>query len=231
MMMRVPGTKPGLVVGLLTMMFITVAPAADMKLESNKQQFSYAIGVQIGDSLRRDGLDVDAAILGQAVGDVLSESPLRLTAEQMQAAFKSFQEQKVKSMQAAAEANLKKGQAFMAKFSKEKGVKVLDNGLHYKVLTKGSGKRPVPEDTVVVHYRGTLVDGAEFDSSYKRGEPATFAVNAVIEGWQEILPLMPVGSKWQVVIPAELGYGPQGTGGQIGPNETLVFDIELLEIK
>ena len=227
--MRVLGLNVGL---LVAVMFVTTtAQAAEPKLDTDKQRFSYAIGVQIGGSLQRDGLDIDAAVIGMAIADVMSQSPLRLSPEQMQAAFTAFQDKKTKEMQAISEVNLKKGQSYMAKFSKEKGVKVLDNGLHYKVLTKGKGKKPAEEDTVVVHYRGTLVNGEEFDSSYKRGEPATFAVNAVIEGWQEILPMMPAGSKWKVAIPAALAYGPQGTGGQIGPNETLVFDIELLEIK
>ena len=228
MTMRVMGSMVGFV---LAVMFVTAAQAADVKLDTDKQRFSYAIGVQIGGSLQRDGLDIDAAVIGLAIADVMSQSPLRLTPEQMQAAFTAFQNQKAKKMQAVSDENLKKGQSFMAKFSKEKGVTVLENGLHYKVLTRGSGEKPAAEDTVVVHYRGTLVNGEEFDSSYKRGEPATFAVNAVIEGWQEILPMMPAGSKWKVAIPAELAYGSQGTGGQIGPSETLVFDIELLEIK
>jgi len=216
---------------MMVMFVATTAEAADANLATDKQRFSYAIGVQIGGSLQRDGLDVDAQVIGLAISDVLSRSPLRLTPEQMQAAFQVFQEKKAREMQAVGETNLKKGQAFESEFRKQKGVKALENGLQYKVITKGSGKKPGEEDTVVVHYRGTLIDGTEFDSSYKRGQPATFAVNAVIEGWQEILPLMPTGSKWQVVIPASLAYGPQGTGGAIGPNETLVFDIELLEIK
>jgi len=217
---------------MVAMVFVTAAQAADKKLTGEREKFSYAIGVQIGDSLRRDSMDVDGAIIGQAISDVLSQSPLKLTPEQMQAVFNDYQQKKAKEMQAVANENLAKGKAYMASFSKQKGVKALDNGLYYKVLTKGSGKKPAADDTVVVNYRGTLVDGTEFDSSYKRGQPATFAVNAVIQGWQEILPMMPMGSKWQVVIPSELAYGPQGSGGGvIGPNATLVFDIELLEIK
>jgi len=216
---------------MVAMLFMTAAQAADKKLVSGKDKFSYAIGVQLGDTLRRDGLDVDGVIIGQAIRDVLSQSPLQLSPEQMQAVFQDFQEKKAKEMEAVANDNMAKGKAFMAAYGKKKGVKALDNGLYYKVLTKGSGKKPAPEDTVVVNYRGTLVDGTEFDSSYKRGQPATFTVNAVIQGWQDILPMMPVGSKWQVVIPSQLAYGPRGTGGAIGPNETLVFDIELLEIK
>lgn len=210
----------------------TAVQAGESELKTEKQRFSYAIGVQIGGSLQRDGLDVDAAIIGQAIGDVLSKSKLRLSSEEMQAAFTSFQNKKAKEMQALADANMKKGKAFMEKHGKEKGVKVLDNGIQYKILKAGKGKKPSATDTVVVNYRGRLVDGTEFDSSYKRGQPATFTVNGVIQGWQEVLPLMPVGSKWEVVIPPQLAYGERGTGGGvIGPNDTLVFDIELLDIK
>jgi FKBP-type peptidyl-prolyl cis-trans isomerase FklB len=210
----------------------TAVQADESELKTEKQRFSYAVGVQIGGSMQRDGLDVDGSIIGQAISDVLSKSSLRLSAEQMQAAFTSFQNKKAQEMQALAEVNMKKGKAFLDKHRKEKGVKELGNGIQYKVLTAGKGDKPSETDTVVVNYRGTLVDGTEFDSSYKRGEPATFAVNAVIQGWQEILPMMPVGSKWEVVIPSDLAYGPRGTGGGvIGPNDTLVFEIELKEIK
>jgi FKBP-type peptidyl-prolyl cis-trans isomerase FklB len=217
---------------LLAFVLVSAAvQAADSEFKTDKERFSYAVGVQIGGSLQRDGLDVDGAIIGQAISDVLSKSSLRMSAEQMQTAITTFKNKKAKEMQALAEANLKKGKAFLNKHRKEKGVKELDNGIQYKILTKGKGKKPSPTDTVVVDYRGKLIDGTEFDSSYKRGQPATFAVNAVIQGWQEVLPLMPVGSKWEVVIPSDLAYGPRGTGGVIGPNDTLVFEIELKDIK
>ncbi len=216
---------------LLILLMTATAQAKDSAYKTDKQRLSYAIGVQIGGSLQRDNLDVDATVIGEAIADVLSKSDLRLSPEEMKAAFTSFQEDKMKEMQAVADVNLKAGQAFSDKFAKEDGVKSLDNGIRYKVLTMGKGTKPVVTDTVVVHYRGTRVDGTEFDSSYARGEPATFGVNAVIKGWQEILPMMPTGSKWHVVIPSNLAYGAQGTGGPIGPNDTLVFDIELLDIK
>lgn len=216
---------------MMTMIFMTASIAADTSLTTDKQRFSYTIGVQIGDNFLREGLDIDAVIIGQAIEDVLSHASLRLSPEQMQAALKVIQEQKMKERAAIAEKNLVKGQQFLAAYSKEKGALVLGNGLVYKVLSKGTGEKPLAEDTVEVHYRGTLIDGEEFDSSYKRGAPATFGVNAVIVGWQEILPMMPVGAKWQVVIPADMAYGKRGTGGQIGPNETLIFDIELIAIK
>lgn len=224
MVMRVAGV-------VMAMMFLSGVHAADTTLSTDKQRFSYTIGVQVGDSLLRDGLDLDAKVIGMAIGDVLSSASLRLTAEEMQAAVKIFQDKKAAEMAAVAAANLKKGQAFMVENGKKKGVTSLENGLQYTVLSKGSGKKPAADDTVVVHYRGTLIGGEEFDSSYQRGAPATFGVDAVIMGWQEILPMMAIGSKWQIVIPSELAYGARGTGGQIGPNETLIFDIELLEIK
>ncbi len=127
--------------------------------------------------------------------------------------------------------NLEAGQAFLEANKKKEGVVTLPSGLQYKIITEGKGKQPKSTDTVVAHYRGTLTNGTEFDSSYKRNEPATFPVAGVIKGWQEVLPLMKEGAKWQVYIPAELAYGPRGAGDVIGPNEVLVFDIELLSVK
>ena len=127
--------------------------------------------------------------------------------------------------------NLEAGQAYLEANKKKEGVVTLPSGLQYKIITEGKGKQPKSTDTVVAHYRGTLINGTEFDSSYKRNEPATFPVAGVIKGWQEALPLMKEGAKWQVYIPAELAYGPRGAGDVIGPNEVLVFDIELLSVK
>jgi FKBP-type peptidyl-prolyl cis-trans isomerase FklB len=132
---------------------------------------------------------------------------------------------------AHAQVGREKGEAFLAENAKKEGVKVLPSGLQYRVLKEGTGKQPTKEDKVVVHYRGTLVDGREFDSSYKRGEPAEFGVTQVIKGWTEALQLMKEGSKWMVYIPWQLAYGAQGRGGLIGPNETLVFEVELISIR
>ncbi len=204
---------------------------AHAALESDKEKFSYSVGVQVATSLSQAGPSLDIPALTQAISDVLSGSELKLTEEEMQQAFKVYQ-QKLREEQAArADKNLHAGQEFLAANKKKPGVVELPNGIQYKIIRKGEGKKPTLQDSVEVHYRGTLIDGKEFDSSYKRNETVSFPVNGVIQGWQEILPLMPVGSKWEVVIPADLAYGAQGAGSSIGPNETLVFDIELIAIK
>jgi FKBP-type peptidyl-prolyl cis-trans isomerase FklB len=154
-----------------------------------------------------------------------------LNEQEMGTAMNKFQEAAGKKRQAASEEAGKRGETYLAANKGKPGVKVLESGLQYKVAKQGEGKSPKPTDTVSVHYRGTLVNGTEFDSSYKRGQPATFPVNGVIRGWQEVLPLMKEGDKWEVVIPAALAYGDRGAGSAIGPNETLLFDIELLSVK
>jgi FKBP-type peptidyl-prolyl cis-trans isomerase FklB len=149
----------------------------------------------------------------------------------MQAAFQAQQKKDMEKQAAVAKKNLDAGQAFLEANKKKEGVVTLPSGLQYKVVTEGKGKQPKSTDTVVAHYRGTLINGTEFDSSYQRNEPATFPVGGVIKGWQEALPLMKEGAKWQVYIPSDLAYGPRGAGGDIGPNEVLIFDIELLSVK
>ena len=224
--MSMKNTIPALV--LLSVLMIGTAQAAD--LDTDKEKFSYAVGVQIALSLRHDGPYFDAAALTQAIEDVLAGAPLKLTPEEMKQAFNTFQRQRQEERRRLAEINARKGREFLAANGKKAGVVTLPSGLQYQVIKKGSGKKPRLEDTVVVNYRGTFIDGQEFDSSYQRGEPATFTVGQVIQGWQEVLPLMPVGSHWKVFIPAELAYGERGAGNDIGPNETLIFDIELLAI-
>lgn len=205
---------------------------AASKYKTEKQRLSYAIGVQIGSSLRAQGFkQVDAAALGQAVADVLNGHKLRVSKEDMQAAIKSFQQKKLAEREAMATANKKAGDEFRAKNKKKKGVKVTKDGIQYEVLKEGNGKHPTAKDTVTVHYTGKLINGKVFDSSVQRGHPATFPLDGVIKGWTEILPMMKVGSKWRIVIPPELAYGANGAGGVIGPNETLIFEIELLGIK
>jgi FKBP-type peptidyl-prolyl cis-trans isomerase FklB len=200
-------------------------------LNTQKQKLSYLIGFQVGQSFKQQGLDVDVDVVATAIKDVLADAKPRLSLEEMKATVKSLQEEAGKKMAVAGDANKKEGEAFLTANKTKEGVVALPSGLQYKVVTQGTGKKPKATDTVVVNYRGTLISGKEFDSSYKRGEPVTFPVNGVIKGWQEILPLMQEGSKYQVFIPSDLAYGPQGTGGDIGPNATLVFDIELVSIK
>jgi len=206
-----------------------VAISADLK--SAKEKYSYAIGFQIGSNLKRENADVDVDAIKQGIADVLAGTSPKVSMEDMQAAVMEIQKEQQAARQAQGEKAKKAGEDFLAANKKKKGVKTLDSGLQYKVITEGKGPKPKATDTVVAHYKGTLIDGTEFDSSLKHGQPATFAVGQVIKGWQEILPLMPTGSKWQVFIPSDLAYGARGAGASIGPNETLVFDIELLEVK
>ena len=201
-------------------------------LESNLQRLSYMIGLQMGQSLRQQGLDgIDTAALAAAMDDVFQGRRPRLTVEQMQAAHQAFQTERTTQQSRQAETNLAAGRAFLASNAERENVVQTAGGLQYRVLRAGEGATPTTEDRVVVHYRGQLLDGTEFDSSYGRGEPTEFMLGAVIPGWQAALVLMPVGSHWEVWIPAELAYGERGAGGSIGPNQALHFEIELLEIK
>lgn len=204
-------------------------------LATPKEKSSYALGMNIGRGLIHQSIDVDTASLLRGLKDTLSGSKPLLSDEEAQAALSQLQnevaaKQQV-AMQKAGEENMKEGEAFLAANKTKEGVIALPSGLQYKILTQGTGPKPTASDTVVCNYRGTLINGTEFDSSYKRGQPASFAVNQVIRGWTEALQLMPVGSKWQLFIPPDLAYGPRGAGGVIGPNSTLVFEVELLSIK
>lgn len=205
--------------------------AADSELKSDKEKFSYAVGVQIGQDLKRNGMDIDAAALAMAVEDITSGKALRLTGEEMQAIFMDFQQKQAAKQELAASANRAEGEKFLAENKTKTGVVELPSGLQYKVITAGSGKQPTATDSVSVHYRGTLLNGTEFDSSYSRGQPASFPVNGVIKGWTEALQLMKEGAKWQLFIPSDLAYGLRGAGGDIGPNAVLQFEVELLEVK
>lgn len=201
------------------------------ELVTDKQKFSYALGAQIGRNVSQQGIPLDTEAFAAGVSDILNNSDLQLTTEQMQAAAEKYQQQLKAERKVKGDENSSKGAAFMAENKKSAGVEVLDNGIQYKVLESGNGDKPTIDDTVVVHYRGTLINGQQFDSSYERGEPVEFKLSQVIQGWQEVLPLMQEGAKWQVVIPPELAYGESGAGANIGPNETLIFEIELIEVK
>ncbi|WP_372521579.1 FKBP-type peptidyl-prolyl cis-trans isomerase [Sulfuricaulis sp.] len=224
--------KTGLLIGLITLSLSLSAfgkePAGP---KSDKQKFSYTVGFQLGQKLKLQNLDLDSKAFTQGAQDAISNSKPRLKPEEMQAAIKSQQKKEMEKQEALVKKNLEAGQAFLEANKKKEGVIALPSGLQYKVITEGQGKQPKSTDSVVAHYRGTLINGTEFDSSYKRNEPATFPVAGVIKGWQEVLPLMKEGAKWQVYIPAELGYGSHGAGAVIGPNEVLIFDIELLSVK
>jgi len=204
-------------------------------LKTDKDKTSYSIGMDIGRSLKAQGLDLNPEVLAAGLRDMLTGRKTVLTEEQAQEVLITFKKDLVSKREAtrkeAAEKNAKEGAAFLAENKKKDGVKVTASGLQYKIITAGKGKTPKATDAVKAHYRGTLIDGTEFDSSYKRNEPATFPVDGVIPGWTEALQLMPVGSKWQLFIPGHLAYGEGGAGPTIGPNATLVFDVELLSIE
>jgi len=211
-------------------------PGTVTTLTTTKEKASYAIGMNLGGGLHRQNIDVDSAALVQGLKDTLSGNKTLLTEEEARAALMQLQSEmqaKMQAKQAAeGEANKKEGDAFLAANKTKEGVVTLPSGLQYKILTPGTGPKPTATDSVVCNYKGTLINGTEFDSSYKRGEPATFPVTGVIKGWTEALQLMPVGSKWQLFIPSDLAYGPRGTpGGPIGPNATLIFEVELISIK
>ncbi len=210
-----------------------VQPAGPFK--DLKENFSYALGVSIGGNLKRQSVDVDLGVMEQGLKDGLAGGKPLMTDQQVKAAMTEMQ-QEVRAKQEeraklAAITNLKEGEAFLEANKTKPGVVVLPSGLQYKILVAGTGPKPKATDTVVCNYRGTLIDGTEFDSSFKRGQPATFPLGRVIKGWTEALQLMPVGSKWQLFIPAALAYGERSPGPEIGPNSALIFEIELISIQ
>ncbi len=212
----------------------SAATSPDSVLKTQKDKISYAIGMNVGTNLRRDALDVDPTLLTRGLQDALAGSKPLLTEEeartlltQLQADMRKKQAEKA---QQTGTANKTEGEAFLAANKTKEGVVTLPSGLQYKILKAGTGPKPTANDSVVCNYRGTLINGPEFDSSYKRGEPATFPVSGVIKGWTEALQLMPVGSKWQLFVPSNLAYGDRGAGPEIGPNATLIFEVELLSI-
>jgi FKBP-type peptidyl-prolyl cis-trans isomerase FklB len=215
------------------------APAAEDQslpaLKTQKEKASYALGMNIAAGLSKQSVDIDADSLARGVKDAWAGGKTLLTAEEAQAALAELQsevrQQQEAENQKLGEANMKEGAEFLAANKTKEGVVALASGLQYKILTEGTGAKPSASDTVVCNYRGTLVNGTEFDSSYKRGQPASFPVGQVIKGWTEALQLMAVGSKWQLFIPPDLAYGPRGAGGVIGPNATLIFEVELLSIQ
>jgi FKBP-type peptidyl-prolyl cis-trans isomerase len=216
--------KQSLVVVPMLALFGAQLQAAD--LGSEKQKFSYAIGMQIGASLARQGVDIDPDAFAAAVRDVSSGGTTQLTSEEADQIVKS---QQVTMVKARAEKNAKAGEAFRNEYKQKEGAKAFDNGIVYRVLKEGTGSKPTINDSVEVNYVGKLVNGKEFDSSANNGGPVTFPLKGIIKGWQDTLVQMPEGSKWEIVVPPDLAYGMQGSG-PIGPNETLVFQIELIKV-
>lgn len=204
-------------------------------LDNNASKFSYAIGLEVGKSLKNLGEDLNRAAFIDALNAQLDGSTPRLDAAEMQKVKQEFAQKRaakqVEERKAASAKNKADGENFLAENAKKDGVKVTDSGLQYEVLKMGDGEKPVATDKVKVHYRGTLLDGTEFDSSYKRGQPISFPLNGVIKGWTEGVQLMPVGSKFKFYIPSDLAYGANGAGAVITPDSTLVFEVELLAIE
>jgi FKBP-type peptidyl-prolyl cis-trans isomerase FklB len=209
--------------------------AAPLTLATTKDKLSYALGMNFGENLHKQSVAVDTSIVVRGMKDGLAGGKTLMTEEEARTAITDLmaglRKQHEEQMQKAGEGNKKEGDTFLAANKSKPGVVALPSGLQYKILQAGTGPKPVATDSVVCNYRGTLIDGKEFDSSYKRGQPATFPVGGVIKGWTEALQLMPVGSKWQLFIPSELAYGPRGAGADIGPNATLIFEVELLSIQ
>ena len=203
----------------------------NLALKSQKDKVSYIIGMDIGSNLKKQSIDIDTNIFAKGVKDALSGGKPLLTEQEIQETMAAFQKEMMAKQAEVGKKNKAEGEAFLAENKKKEGVKTLPSGLQYKVIKVGTGKKPKSTDIVIVHYRGTLINGTEFDSSYKRGQPVNFQVSGVIPGWSEALQLMQEGAKWQRFIPPNLAYGEQGAGRDIGPNATLIFEVELVSIQ
>jgi FKBP-type peptidyl-prolyl cis-trans isomerase FkpA len=201
----------------------------NVDLKTDVQKASYAIGQQIGREIKGQGLEVDTGAIAMSIGDVMSGKESRLTMAEMQQVMQRMNEKMMAKESSAGKENKEKGDKFLGENKKKALVKTTADGLQYEVITTGKGAKPKATDVVKVHYKGTLLDGSEFDSSYKRNQPAEFPVNGVIKGWTEALQMMTVGSKWKLYIPADLAYGERGRPG-IPANSTLTFEVELLDI-
>jgi FKBP-type peptidyl-prolyl cis-trans isomerase FklB len=212
------------------------------RLETIKDKFSYVLGANLGSGIRKQEVEVDPELVVQGLKDSLDGGPMLLTQHEVTVIMSVLQKElrkkqvtlaaeKIVADKALGEKNKQSGEAFLTENKTKEGVVALESGLQYKVLKQGDGKKPAADDTVVCNYRGTLLDGTEFDSSYRYNKPATFPINRVIKGWNQALQLMPAGSKWQLFVPPSLAYGDRGSNSGIGPNATLVFEVELVSIK
>lgn len=230
--------KTSLVTGIALASLMLAACGADKKaeeakLETLEQKVSYIFGTNMATQFKQEGVQLDAASLALAINDVQNGTASRISQEDMQQVLQDFQTQaqskQEEKVKVVADGNLQESETFLAENAKKDGVIITDSGLQYKVVTAGTGAKPTASDSVTVHYKGTLIDGTEFDSSYNRGEPVTFPVGGVISGWTEALQLMSEGAKYELYIPSDLAYGPGGTG-PIGPNQALIFEVELLDV-
>jgi FKBP-type peptidyl-prolyl cis-trans isomerase FklB len=214
--------------GAITLVSCNQKGNKNVALNNQIDSVSYSIGVNFGTNLKKSNItEFNEAALLNGIYSVINEDSLKIDLRESGNVINTYiRELQVK----VGEVNLEKGKNFLAENGKKEGIVTTESGLQYRVISEGTGEKPAATDQVKVHYRGTTIDGKEFDSSFKRNQPATFAANRVIKGWTEALQLMPVGSKYELFIPADLAYGPRGAGGDIGPNETLIFEVELLEI-
>jgi FKBP-type peptidyl-prolyl cis-trans isomerase FklB len=205
------------------------------EIKDQKDKISYSLGYQVGGNFKRQGVEINPALIVQGIQDALTGAKPHMTPQEMRQTLVDLKKKIVaeqrRERQQAAEKNRLEAEAFLAENGKQEGVKTLPSGLQYTVIQAGSGKTPKAGDTVTVHYRGTLINGTEFDSSHKRNQPATLQVNRVIRGWAEALQLMQEGAKWQLFIPPELAYGERGAGAKIPPNSALIFEVELLSVQ
>jgi FKBP-type peptidyl-prolyl cis-trans isomerase FklB len=226
-----------LIVVLGILFFVSQVSAEEkLVLKNQKEKVSYCIGLNIGrklgDDLKKQSIDIDPNLITKGIQDALVGAKPLLTDQEIQETMLAFQKEMMAKWEEVGKKNKADGEAFLAENKKKGGVKTLPDGLEYKVINAGTGKKPKADDTVTVNYRGTLINGTEFDSSYKRGQPATFPVSGgMIKGWSEALQLMQEGAKWELFIPSNLAYGERGMGGIIGPNATLIFEVELVSIK
>ena len=205
----------------------------DAQTMTDKEKLSYAIGAQFAHNIKQQPFELDTNTFVEAIRDTLDGKDMKLTPDEIRQVLVAYQQQQIKLQEELAKKNKEDGDKFLAENSKKQGVKVTKSGLQYKIIKQGTGPKPKLEDSVTVHYKGTLLNGKEFDSSYDRGkgEPITISLDHVIKGWQEAVTMMPVGSKWEVYVPPDLAYGDRANGPDITPNSTLVFDIELIAIK
>ncbi|BDZ72697.1 MULTISPECIES: FKBP-type peptidyl-prolyl cis-trans isomerase [Methylophaga] len=217
---------------ILPLLFGANVMAADnaTTLETDKQKISYIFGIQVGQNMMQEGVELDIEAFKAGVADMMAGQQPQLDQATAEQVVQAYQAQKAQELAKVMNEKQAQAKAFMEENAKKDGVVTTDSGLQYEVLKEGDGATPTENDKVIANYKGTLIDGTVFDSSYDRGEPATFPVNGVIQGWQEALKMMKEGSKWRIVVPANLAYGPRGAGNLIGPNETLIFEIELIAI-
>ena len=232
-------------IGLKKLLLISVSAAMmlcakqvlghNVELDSKVKRISYAIGINTATGMAQEllqlNVEIDPDAMAQGIIDIFSGGDLRMTNEEMATTLTDFQEMIIQQQEEASKKNIEEGEKFMEQFGEQEGVVTTDSGLMYRVVVEGPGQKPTATDTVVVHYRGSLVNGRIFDDSYQRGEPATFPLDGIIAGWQEVLQLMTEGSTWEVVIPSNLAYGERGAPPSIPPNSALVFTIELIEIQ